>query len=284
MSQAKRIDGQNVLYHYIQKNLVKDDSDLSKELLKRFLLDMSIWIPTSIYKRLPVILPYVVRDSSCRGRPNGEDQWGMADKRGFLRDDNSLIKGIPRSFTVDSPQVEYYNGLKMGNGFVPSHIWGKITINGNQFFSSRLPELNSFIPNLTWLPVQLSKLTDRQDSFAQRFLQAVSYKIYKKIAMPESISKIWNNLDFPSEFKNLDVDISKVSFFKVPDNWLEKHIDNLIYEINLIREATKINTTNAKIKCHRYLPSLTKLSAKQREGLNKWLIDYESIIKSDSFK
>ena len=279
MSQSKRINGQNVLYHYIQKNLVRNDSDLSKELLKRFLLDMSIWIPPSFYRRLPIILPYVVRDSSCRERPIGEDQWGMADKSGFLRDDNSLIKGIPRSFIVESSQVEYYDGIKMGNGFVASHIWGKIMINSNQYFSSRLPELNSFIPNLTWLPVQLSKLTDREDSFAQRFLQAVSYKIYNKIAMPESISKIWNNLPFPSEFKNLDIDISKITFFKVPEEWLEKHIDNLIYEIDLIRSATKNNSTNAKIKCHRYLPSLVQLSAKERAGLNKWLSDYKSIIK-----
>jgi hypothetical protein len=284
MHQPRRIDGQNVFYHYIQKNLLKDDSDVSKELLKRFLLDMSIWIPINFYKRLPVILPYVVRDSSCRGRPNGEDEWGKADKSGFLRDDNSLIKGIPRSFIVESSQVEYYDGLKMGNGFVASHIWGKIMINGNQFFSSRLPELNSFIPNLTWLPVQLSKLTDRQDSFAQRFLQAVSYKIYYKIAMPVSISKIWNNLLFPSEFRDLDIDISKVSFFKVPDEWLVKRIHNLTSEIDLISSVTKKTSTNAKIKCHRYLQSLVQLSDKERAGLNKWLSDYKSIIKDSSFE
>ena len=163
----------------------------------------------------------------------------MADKSGFLRDDNSLIKGIPRSFKVESSQVEYYDGLKMGNGFVASHLWRKITINNDQFFSSRIAKLNSFVPNITWLPVQLSKLTDRQDSFAQRFLQAVSYKIYNGIEMPELILRIWEHLPFPSEFEHLDIDISKITFFKVPDDWLNRHIDNLILEIDHITSATK---------------------------------------------
>lgn len=282
MSSEKRIDGQNVLYHYIQKNLLKEDNALSQELLKRFLLDMSIWIPPSFYRRLPIMLPYVVRDAYCRGKLNGgKEEWGTADKEGFLRDDNSLIKGIPRSFVVENSQLEYYNGFKMGNGFVASHLWDKVTINGNQYFSSRRPELNSFVPNITWLPVQLSKFTNHSGSFAQRFLQAVSYKIYRTFPMPETISKIWENLEFPKEFNGLEIDLSKISFFKVSDGWLDQRIKNLIHEIDVIIAATERNSKNAKVKCHRYLPSLVKLSKSQRKAINEWLVEYRSFIKAD---
>ena len=282
MNREKRIDGQNVLYHYIQKNLLRDDSSLSEELLKRFLLDTSIWLPPIFYKQLPIILPYVVRDYTCRGRINGKEQWGMADNNGFLRDDNSLVKGIPRSFTVESSHLEYYDGLRMGNGFVASHIWGKVAIDGNQYFSSRIANLNSFVLNLVWLPSQLSKLTDRESSFAQRFLQVVSHKLYRKIQMPELISKVWDSLPFPAEFEVSGIDVSKVAFFSVSEGWLKKRIDNLISEIDLIVSATTDNTEREKIKCRRYLPSLVRLSSTERTTLNEWLNEYRSVIQNAS--
>jgi hypothetical protein len=103
VSRKKTVDGQNVLYHYIQKNIMREDDEFSKELLKRLLIDLSIWIPANFYCRLPIILPYVVRDNSCRiKQQSGEDEWGAANSSGFLRDDNTLLKGIVRSFAIKS--------------------------------------------------------------------------------------------------------------------------------------------------------------------------------------
>lgn len=126
VQESGRIDGQNILYHYLQKNVLKGEDDFSKELLECLLIDLSIWLPANFYRKLPIILPYVVRDPSCRVKKDtGEDEWGACNSAGFLRDDNSLIKGIVRSFEVRSPRISSYDGLRLGTGFVASHIWGE---------------------------------------------------------------------------------------------------------------------------------------------------------------
>lgn len=190
VSQTKRIDGQNIVYHYLQKVLLREEDEFSLELIKHLIVDLSIWIPPCLYRRLPILLPYVVRDPSCRkNRLTGEDEWGEPNQEGFLRDDNSLIKGLVRSFKVNSSRVKSYDGKKLGNGFVASHIWREIEFEGSYLISSRHYMLNSFIPNLAWLPVQISKFTDREGSVAQRLLQAISHLIYENIHMPEEISR-----------------------------------------------------------------------------------------------
>jgi hypothetical protein len=116
------VDGQNILYHYIQ-SLTREDSQFSEELIKHLLIDLSIWIPSNFYTKLPVILPYVVRDNSCRIKTSSShDEWGSANSKGFLRDDNSLLKGIVRSFPIRSSNIPVYDGKRLGTGFVASHI------------------------------------------------------------------------------------------------------------------------------------------------------------------
>ena len=41
------------------------------------------------------------------------------------------------------------------------------------------PLAYSFVPNLVWLPSEVAKLTDRQDSFVQRYVQAISTRLYR---------------------------------------------------------------------------------------------------------
>jgi len=181
-------------------------------LFERLLIDLSIWIPPSFCKKLPIILPYVVRDPSCRvKRETGEDEWGSANEHGFLRDDNTLIKGLVRSFDIRSPTVRSYDGFRLGRGFVASHIWRNVRIKGTHMISSRHHKLNSFVPNLAWLPIQISKLTDREGSLPQRLLQAISHKIYREISLPREILNLWEYLPFPEEFH----DFFSVSDFSV---------------------------------------------------------------------
>jgi hypothetical protein len=271
-----------VLYHYFQKNILKDEDEFSKELLTRLLIDLSIWIPVSFYRRLPIVLPYVVRDPSCRVRKeNGEDEWGSANSNGFLRDDNSLIKGIVRSFEVKSPKISAYDGLKLGTGFVASHIWGTVTMENKPMISSRHYMLNSFVPNLVWLPVQISKLTDREGSPAQKLLQAISHKIYGKVAMPDYISLLWKALSHPEEPQNLNVDLAKINYFVVPNAWLKRRVNDLVSELNVILSIDKSsNRKLRKIKSSRYLPTLRQATIEQRLTLNRWLCKYKTLLLS----
>jgi hypothetical protein len=275
-----KIDGQNILYHYLQKNILREDSEFSKELLQRLIADLSIWIPPDFYRRLPIILPYVVRDPSCRtGRAIGEDEWGTSNSEGFLRDDNSLIKGIVRSFLVKSPCITYYNGLRLGTGFVASHIWGKVNIKGVQMISSRNYMLNSFVPNLVWLPVQISKLTDREGSMAQRLLQAVSHTIYRETTVPKEISWLWECLPFPEELRNIRIDRTQMNYFVVPRKWIDKRVEGLISEINQIGSIQDSDGSRLlKIKSHRYIPTLRQVAHDKKLALNDWLALYKTLL------
>jgi len=280
VSKSGKIDGQNVLYHYFQKSILKNEDEFSKELLEHLLVDLSIWIPVDFYRKLPIILPYVVRDPSCRvKRESGEDEWGAANSNGFLRDDNSLIKGIVRSFKVKSAKISAYDGFRLGTGFVASHIWGKVAVGNRSMISSRHYMLNSFIPNLVWLPVQISKLTDREGSFAQKLLQAISCRIYKGIAMPDSISILWDTLLCPRELQGFSVDLAKMNYFVVPSDWLKKRVNNLVSEVDVILSTNKIGDSELqKVKSRRYLPSLRQIPQEKRLTLNVWLSEYKTLL------
>jgi hypothetical protein len=259
VSKKRKVDGQNIIYHYIQKCVLKQEDAFSEELLRRLIVDLSIWLPTEFYRKLPIILPYVVRDNSCRKKkPNmKEDEWGSANSEGFLRDDNTLLKGIVRSFPVKSSKIYSYDGRTLGTGFVASHIWGKVFINNKLMISSRNHMLNSFVPNLVWLPVQISKLTDREGSFAQRLLQAFSHKIYGQISLPDELGSIWEALAQPSDPQDIDIDLRRLNHFHVPVNWITKRIDGLIAEIDAILSVDKTDCVNTrKVKSSRYLLTL----------------------------
>jgi hypothetical protein len=282
LSKNKTVDGQNVLYHYLQKNIMREDDDFSKELLKHLLTDLSIWIPINFYCRLPIILPYVVRDNSCRIKQlSGEDEWGAANSNGFLRDDNTLLKGIVRSFAIKSPKISVYNRKTLGTGFVTSHIWGKVSIDDTSMISSRHHMLNSFVPNLVWLPVQISKLTDREGSYAQKILQSISHNIYRAISMPKEISQIWEALPYPEDFEYFNVDLTKLNYFIVSDLWLGKRINGLVSEIDEILSVDKFdNSKRFKVKSKRYLPTLKQINTGRRKEINEWLSRYQLWLRS----
>lgn len=67
--------------------------------------------------------------------------------------------------------------------------------------ASRQRLTNSFVPNLVWLPAQVAKLTDREGSFAQAFLQALSRKIYAHrpvvACLEPTVRRIWEQLPLP---------------------------------------------------------------------------------------
>ncbi len=260
-TKTKIVDGQNILYHYMQC-LIQEETQFSKEMIEHLLIDLSIWIPRNFYIKLPVILPYVVRDNSCRIKTSkGHDEWGSSNSKGYLRDDNSLLKGIVRSFTIRSPNIPAYDGKKLGTGFVASHIWGKVTVDNDCLISSRHHKLNSFVPNLVWLPVQISKLTDREGSYAQRFLQAISFQIYKNLGLPKELNKTWDALSYPQQMPIIKIDLDKMNYFEVSADWLTKRVNSLVLEIDTILSVNSKNENlkMKKIKSSRYLPTLRQI-------------------------
>ena len=156
----KKVNGENILYHYIQKNILytKDITPFQKQLIEHLIIDLSIWVPFSVYEKMPLLLPFVVRDLSSRkkNKLTGSDEWGTSDEFGYLRDDNSLIKNIFGSCPIHSKHINEYDGSFLGNGFVASHIWREVK--GSEKLASTIPQTNFFVPNLVWLPKQISKM------------------------------------------------------------------------------------------------------------------------------
>lgn len=270
-------NGENIIYHYIQKTLLADNDsdDFTKELIERLIIDLSIWFPVDVYRQIPILLPFVIRDSSCRRKQpsSSKDEWGNANEYGYLRDDNSLIKGIIKSFFVDGRRVKDYDNKKLANGFVASHIWRNLQINQNKL-ASTFEKTNSFIPNLVWLPKQISKLTDREGSYAQNLLKTISYKIYFDTNNLSDFKKeIWAELENPETKTKHKIDTSKLNYFKIPDSWIDKKRKGLFKEMTTIKSVINSGTLgNEKVKCSSYLPTLlTKTTNIEKQNLIAWL-------------
>src|ERR1019366_8734253 len=113
--------------------------------------------------------------------------WSSPDAHGFLRDDNSLVKAIPRAMDITGPKGSHVHDARMGSEFVASHIWRVVD---HADLASRHPLLNSFVPNLVWLPGQVAKLSDRQGGIVQKTLEALSYKVYRQAPVHPNLAEI----------------------------------------------------------------------------------------------
>lgn len=198
---SKILNGDNLLYRLFQKLLASEDHKVRSAIAGEMIQGMTIWLPTELYQKCPVILPWVVRNPKCRPyKLQGKqypDRWGAPDEHGYQMDDNTLIKGIPKSLPIAGPEDSPLVGKKMGNDFVASHIWREI--DGLDVLASRHPELNSFAPNLVWLPSQISKLSDREGQIIQDLLKLASWKIYRGVNVDprysDAVEAIWKYLE-----------------------------------------------------------------------------------------
>jgi hypothetical protein len=277
-----KVDGNNILYHFLHKELFESDIWLFQMLSAKLVTSLGIWFHPKIYQQLPILLPFTVRDPACRKRKEGEvEAWGSPDKLGYLRDDNSLVKGLPKSLSIVSPGQSLYNNKRIGNGFVASHVWRQIrnsAVGAN--LASRDPVLNTFVPNLVWLPAQVAKLSDREGTFTQLYLQALSAKIFKDIPVPPGLSpfveKAWSMIDIPAGIPiqglpNLD----DLSFFKPSQSFLTTRRKKIKEVIDALQKISKGQILNSKVITKRYgegLPLVSPDEIMNRESdLNKYL-------------
>jgi hypothetical protein len=271
------IDGRTILYHYLQKDLIANDIWLFQMLTARLVVSLGIWLHPSVYERLPMVLPFAVRDPYSRGhKPTGvPDQWGSADATGLFRDDNSLIKGLPRSMTVASGRPNHiYDGRSIGNGFVASHVW-RVTGNG---LAARDRRLYSFVPNLVWLPADVAKLSDREGSFVQTFLQALAVKIYRRHSVRTSLNGFvddaWAHLPEPKGVPEQGLPhAAELNYFTPSDAWFRRRqqtIASVVEALDLIQADNQPPHTVAE----RYAPSLALLTLATRQELRSRLTSY----------
>jgi hypothetical protein len=268
------IDGENILYHYLQKDLFESDIWLFQMLCARLVVGLGIWLHPDIYQRMPTLLPFAVRDPSCRKRKEGDvEAWGAPSEHGYLRDDNTLVKAIPKSMVVSSSSQPLYDGKRVGNGFVAAHVWRQTK--GSEIgalLASRDPWTNSFVPNLVWLPSDVAKLSDREGTFTQLYLQALSAKIYHNLEvyteMRPFVDKIWNMLEVPTGIPKQGLpELEELSFFRANDAFIRTRRQSVADVVAAYKTVLSGEMLTSKVITTRYgdgLPSVPKEQVSKR--------------------
>lgn len=280
-----KIDGIDVLKSFLEqrysqysfKDLEKQDDPNIQTCIKEAIDVLGIWLPVELYKHLPIISPFVVRNNSCRPlKKNQMDMWGSPNEKGYFRDDNSIVKGYPKSLLISS-HLPLYKGKKIGKGFVTAHCWMCKNNNYN-------PKVNSFVPNLVWLPKPLAVLTDVEGSFAQQYVQFLSYNIYKKVRVKRVLSEIikecWSLLPKPDLLLSSEEVV--VNFFE----YKEKMLKNRILKIQNVQKALELciagEKLSKKVISKRYTDGLPNVSKEHLIRLNIELKNYLKTVEEAS--
>lgn len=256
------INGNDLLYRLFHDLLQRDD-DSSKELIELIIQSYAVWFPPSLYSQFPVLLPWVVRDAKCRpqavaGSPGEktDDEWGSPNSDGFQRDDNSTIKALKSTLKIRGPKDSLLDGKKLANGFVACHVWREVRL---EELASRDPRLNSFVPNLVWLPSQIAKLSDHEGGPVQEALKNVSRRIYGSTpvspAIQSAVDAIWELL--PHGQSNVSIDLDKLHWFDVTDTYCKNRA-------KAIKSALEFCDA---ISNNLFIPENTNVTKRYREGL-----------------
>lgn len=271
----RAIETKNILYHFLQRDLHDRDAELFTALTAKLVSRLGIWMSPKVYERLPLMVPYARRDPLARGsRAAGlSDQWGAPDSLGYFRDDNSLVKGIPRSLHLSS-SFSLYRSRQVATGFVAAHVWRQINAPEG---AARNPLTYSFVPNLVWLPAQVAGLSDIEGSFVQRFLQQLSLKIYRDTPVAEGhrelVTRIWELLPDPPNDSGIPLpDLAEVSFFDAPATFFSRRMAM----IRLVGEAMRDGRSDRKVISTRYSAGLPSVPRDARTALSDFLLEYSA--------
>lgn len=266
---ARVVHGDDLLYEFFQ-NVLSDDDPALIAVPQLLLQTMGIWWPLDVYRTIPVLLPFVVRDTNCRSKPSigRPDAWSSPNSRGYLRDDNTLIKSLPRALEVDGPRSRKITGAKMGTEFVAAHVWR--TVVGTSTLASRIPGLNSFVPNLVWLPSQIAKLTDREGSIVQQTAQAMAWAIYRDAPVDPHLSEIvegcWERLPEP-ERPIAPLDVMQLNWFRATPRFMATREQRIRSVVGALRCVQNGQSFPGKIVASRYTAGLAALPSDVAEHL-----------------
>lgn len=274
----REIHGDDLLYRFFNQVLPREP-DLFERIPHLLVISMSVWFPKSVYQEMPVLLPWVIRDPTCRGKKERgrlirPDQWGAPNSDGYMRDDNSMVKGIPRSLAISSTAYPFVNGKHLGGEFVASHIWREIKPG---VLASRLPELNTFVPNLVWLPSQVAKLSDREDGPFQTALKEVSWGLFRDAPLKSNATavaeKSWAMLPKPRPIRSL-VD-SEFNWFVSTPRFLKTRRSKLTSVIHALELLAAGKSAPRTLRPSRYRDGLSEVSPHKRERLHADLMMHE---------
>lgn len=185
------------IYRYLSDGMSGSNAEKFTQLIIGLIGRLGVWWSSEVYAALPIIVPWCIRDRTCR-YDQGPESWGAPRSDGYLRDDNSIVKKLPLSLRISGPEESPYKGQKPWRGFTACHIWRDLP-DGTSAGAD--PWLYSFVPNLVWLPTWLAPLSDQQGGQVQALLQRTSMALFGDVEIPEPISayvtEAWKKLPAP---------------------------------------------------------------------------------------
>lgn len=235
-----------------------------------------IWLPLDAYAAWPVMLPWSVRDLSCRsGGGVRAELWSSPDDRGYCLDDNSFIKGTARSLPVDALGGHFLAGARMGGGFTAAHIWREV---GRDVLASRIPLLYSFLPNLVWLPTEVAKLTDYEGGRFQRAAQALSTALYRSAPVAPGLRGVaeeaWSMIGAPEQPDPVALECVEsvgVNWFRTTPGFFRtrrKRVDEVTRALEALVAGSRLT---GKVVSSRYTAGLPLVTPQARDDLLAWL-------------
>ncbi|ROP51007.1 hypothetical protein [Streptomyces sp. PanSC9] len=268
---TKLVEGANILKHFVPDPVALREQDPFT-----LILQTGIWLPLEAYAEWPIMLPWSVRDLSCRSAGGvRRELWSSPDQRGYCLDDNSFIKGTARSLSVVAPEGHPLAGAKMARGFTAAHIWREV---GQPVLASRIPLLYSFIPNLVWLPNAVAKLTDYEGQAFQRAAQRISVALFRNAPVAPPLQRVadeaWEMIgaqaqpdpDTQEKIERIGVNwfTASAAFYRTR----RKRVDEILSALRAIECGEPIRK---KVVSSRYTIGLPNVAPPARVELYGWL-------------
>lgn len=159
----------------------------------------------------------------------------------------------------------------MGSEFVAAHVW---RATHGDHLASRVPLLNSFVPNLVWLPGQVAKLTDREGGVVQQTLQAMAHSIYRKASVLPHLRDIaeeaWALLP-PPTVKLQPFDSTDLNWFEPTDRFYRTRAARMSSVIEALEALDQGMPVRGKVVTTRYGDGLPLVPHAVRSELKDFL-------------
>ena len=210
-------------------------------------------------------------------KEGGGDSWGEPNAEGYFRDDNSLVKGLPRSLPVTSSSNRSYNGRRLGRGFVASHVWRELS--ESETLASRHPL--TYCSCLTWSGCR-RKL--RRSTGPRRVVRSDvrSGPVDEDLPQADRVSatrgvvdEAWSMLPAPTSIPEQGLpDESQLNFFAPSEQWVTSRIQKIADVSNALDRIAAGEDLTSKVISTRYTAGLPIVSPKARAKLRKDLVRF----------
>jgi hypothetical protein len=117
-----------------------------------------------------------------------------------------------------------------------------------------------------WLPTQVAKLSDREGSFAQSYLQALAIKIYRDVPVAKGLKQVvdetWEKLPTPGGVPSNGLPSSDaLAYFTETDGFIARRRAAIIEVREALELVAKGSKPKGKVISERYTEGLPHLKA-----------------------